>query len=55
MCWDVVPAMNTMVEPTREPQVYRATLSVFGDGSPLDQRTVIFLIPPTVAPPGMVD
>jgi hypothetical protein len=55
VCWDVVPAMNTMVEPTADPQVYRATLTVSGDGSPLDQRTVIFLIPPTVAPPGMID
>jgi len=55
VCWDVIPAMNTMVEPTLEPQVYRATLTVSGDGSPLDERQVIFLIPPDIPDPGMVE
>ncbi|MFK7989213.1 MAG: hypothetical protein AB8I08_24555 [Sandaracinaceae bacterium] len=52
VCWDVVPAMNTTVEPTPEPQVFRARLTVRGDGSPLDTRLVYFLVPPEVPPPG---
>ena len=54
VCWDVVPATNTTVEPTDTPQVYRATLTVSGDGSPVDTRQVIFLIPPVVRDPGVV-
>ena len=31
--------------------VYKALLTVSGDGSPLDERTVYFLVPPTVQVP----
>jgi hypothetical protein len=48
VCWDVVARRNTFVEPTREPQLFRAELTVRGDGSPLDRRTVYFLVPPDV-------
>jgi len=48
----VVPRDNTTVMPTTEPQVFRARLTVSGDGSPLDARIVFFLIPPTIELPG---
>ncbi|NUP11955.1 MAG: hypothetical protein HOW73_38400 [Polyangiaceae bacterium] len=47
VCWDVVPVpQNTTVPATDAPQIYRAILTVRGDGSPLDERDVYFLIPP---------
>jgi len=48
VCWDILVRRNAFVEPTREPQVFRAELTVRGDGSPLDRRTVYFLVPPDV-------
>jgi len=48
VCWDVVPLMNTTVMPTERPQVFRARLTVYGDGSPLDSRIVYFLVPPEI-------
>jgi len=55
VCWDVHPVpVNTTVPATDEPQIYRAILTVRGDGSPLDTRDVYFLIPPKdviIAPP----
>lgn len=52
VCWDVVPLRNDTVEPTPSPQVFRARLTVAGDGSPLDARVVYFLVPPEIEPPG---
>ncbi len=50
ICWDVNPvAVNNTVQPTDKPQLYRAVLTVKGDGSPLDSRSVYFLIPPKPA------
>ncbi|MGF1468945.1 MAG: hypothetical protein ACFCGT_22700 [Sandaracinaceae bacterium] len=47
VCWDVVVRPNARVRPLRDrPQVFEAQLTVFGDGSPLDQRRVFFLVPP---------
>lgn len=40
--------MNTTVMPTADPQVFRARLTVRGDGSPLDDRIVYFLVPPRI-------
>ncbi|MCA9605922.1 MAG: hypothetical protein KC619_10030 [Myxococcales bacterium] len=52
VCWDVVPAMNTMVPRIiDEPQVFEARVTVYGDASPLDARIIYFLVPPDVAPP----
>lgn len=51
VCWDVVPLRNTTVEPATVPLVFRARLTVSGDGSPLDARIVYFLIPPVIPPP----
>jgi hypothetical protein len=47
VCWDVVVRPNARVRPIDRPQVFLARLTVAGDGSPLDQRRVFFLVPPT--------
>ena len=52
VCWDVVAARNTTVMPTLTPQIFRARLTVRGDGSPLDSRIVYFLVPPRIEVPG---
>lgn len=50
VCWDLVAVpVNTTVPATQEPQLYKAILTVTGDGSPLDSRNVYFLIPPAGA------
>jgi hypothetical protein len=50
VCWDVNPvAQNTTVMPTTAPQLFKAKLTVYGDGSPLDARSVFFLVPPAPA------
>jgi len=47
VCWKVVSKPNTTVPATQVPQLYRATITVFGDGiTQLDQRDVFFLVPP---------
>ncbi len=51
VCWDVVPITNDIVEPTLSPLVYKARLTVYGDGSPLDERLVFFLVPPRIEIP----
>ncbi len=52
VCWDVVPERNTFVMPATSPLVFKARLTVYGDGSPLDSRLVYFLVPPRVEIPG---
>ena len=50
VCWDVHPVpVNTTVPATEDAQIYKAILTVRGDGSPLDSRDVYFLIPPAGA------
>ena len=55
VCWDLHPVMqNTTVPATDVPQLFKATLTVRGDGSPLDARDIYFLVPPTkveITPP----
>lgn len=47
VCWKVVSKQNTTVMPTAEPQLFRATVTVYGDGvTVLDTRDVFFLVPP---------
>jgi hypothetical protein len=47
VCWDLHPVLqNTTVKPTDKPQLFRAKITVYGDGSPLDARDVYFLVPP---------
>lgn len=48
VCFDVLPKTNTTVAPTTEPQMFKATISVMGDGvTTLDSRDVYFLVPPS--------
>ena len=47
VCWKVVSKQNTTVPATDAPQLFRATVKVYGDGvTQLDQRNVFFLVPP---------
>ncbi len=47
VCFDIYPRMNTTVERGLEPQLFRATVAVIGDGfTELDSRNVFFLVPP---------
>ncbi|MFN0245487.1 MAG: hypothetical protein ACKV2T_01180 [Kofleriaceae bacterium] len=47
VCWKVVSKQNTTVPATDAPQMFRATVKVFGDGvTQLDTRDVYFLVPP---------
>ncbi|HEU0034062.1 MAG TPA: hypothetical protein VFQ53_25720 [Kofleriaceae bacterium] len=47
VCWKVFSKQNTTVPATDTPQLFRATVTVFGDGiTQLDQRDVFFLVPP---------
>ena len=54
VCWDVVPVLNSIQEPATSPLVYQAKLRVSGDASPLDERTVFFLVPPRIAVPSLL-
>ena len=47
VCWKVVSKPNTTVPATAAPQLFKATVTVYGDGiTQLDQRDVYFLVPP---------
>lgn len=47
VCWKVVSKPNTTVQALDAPQLFRSTITVYGDGvTPLDQRDVYFLVPP---------
>ena len=48
VCWDVIVRDNTSIRPTSRPFVYIAELTVRGDGSVLDTRTVYFVVPPVL-------
>lgn len=54
VCFDVLAKTNTTVKPTEEPQMFRATIVVQGDGvSELDKRDVYFLVPPKIEQPSI--
>ncbi len=56
VCFDIVVKENTTVMPTADPQIFRATLTVLGDGfTELNSRDVFFLVPGEVeiVPPGL--
>lgn len=54
VCWKLVAKDNTTVPATPEPQLYRATVEVFGDGvTLLDTRNVYFLVPPDLEQDGI--
>jgi hypothetical protein len=47
VCWRVVSKPNTTVPATNVPQLFHATVDVYGDGvTVLDRRDVYFLVPP---------
>lgn len=47
VCWKVVSKQNTTVPATDVPQLFRATVKVYGDNvTQLDERNVYFLVPP---------
>jgi hypothetical protein len=49
VCWRLVPKQNTTVMATDMPQLFMATIEVFGDGvTLLDTRDVFFLVPPEI-------
>lgn len=53
VCFDIIVKDNITVMPTLEPQLFRGTIDVIGDGfTPLDNRDVFFLVPPTIRDPG---
>ncbi len=53
VCFDIIVKDNVTVMPTLEPQLFRGTINVLGDGfTPLDERDVFFLVPPTIMDPG---
>ncbi|MCE9578155.1 MAG: hypothetical protein K8W52_33830 [Deltaproteobacteria bacterium] len=50
VCWKVVSKMNTTVPATDQPQLYKAFVTVYGDGvTALSTRNVFFLVPPAPA------
>jgi len=50
VCFEVIPAMNTTVPATLDPQFFNAFIDVMGlpGNLKLDTRSVLFLVPPTV-------
>lgn len=49
VCWKLVPKTNTTVPPTAQPQLFQATVEVYGDSiTKLDERDVYFLVPPEI-------
>ena len=44
-CFDIVPAMNTTVMSGPAPLVFRALVTIYGDGAPVEQREVYFVVP----------
>ncbi len=49
VCFEIIPAVNTTVPPTKVPQFYKANVNVVGvqGNVQLDNRAVLFLVPPT--------
>lgn len=47
VCWRLIPKQNTTIMPTTDPQLFKATIQVYGDNvTLLDTRDVYFLVPP---------
>ncbi len=53
VCWRIHVKENQAVEPARTPQMFKATIDVYGTGGALlDSRDVYFLVPPEFEGPG---
>ena len=56
VCFDIVVKQNDTVMPTADPQIFRATLRVLGDGfTELDTRDIYFLVPGEIPGPSGPD
>jgi hypothetical protein len=56
VCFHITVAPNDSIEPTEEPQTFKAYLDILADGAALlDTRTVIFLVPPHIEGPGVLE
>jgi hypothetical protein len=56
VCWKIVVRNNMTVPATEHPQLFTATIRVFGNSvTEVDSRTVFFLVPPVIEGPGVVD
>jgi Bacterial TSP3 repeat len=54
VCWDIHVKDNITVPATEYPQVFTATIDVWGDSiTQVDDRTVYFLVPPVIEGPGI--
>jgi hypothetical protein len=53
VCWRIHVKENQVVEPAEIPQMFKATIEVYGTGDALlDSRDVYFLVPPEFSGPG---
>jgi len=53
VCWRIHVKSNVVVEPVETPQMFKATVEVYGTGGALlDSREVFFLVPPEFEGPG---
>lgn len=56
VCWDIYVLDNYTVPATEHPQLFTATINVYGNGvTQVDQRTIFFLVPPVIEGPGVVE
>ena len=56
VCWRINVKDNETVPATEHPQLFTATIRVFGNGvTQVDSRTVFFLVPPEIEGPGVVN
>jgi hypothetical protein len=54
VCFTMAVNRNETLEPTEEPQTFKALLDIMGDGiTILDTRQVIFMVPPHIEGPGV--
>lgn len=52
VCFDILPRQNTTVPATDKPQLFKAFVTVWGNGvTQLETREVYFLVPPVIPPP----
>ncbi len=56
VCWKIHVKENVSIEADVEPQMFMATVMVYGEGGALlDTRDVYFLIPPDIEGPGVIE
>ncbi|MBW2264386.1 MAG: hypothetical protein JRG91_20670, partial [Deltaproteobacteria bacterium] len=49
VCFDIIPLRNTTIPASTIPLRFGATIEVIGDEhTPLDERTIYFIIPPEI-------